>query len=670
MNYIIISVVVTLLGYIISQNKGEKPKGLLKLEKLSNAASDSPSWHLILVVLGMFLSFPYNLVIYAVYFIAFILDYVGFVLNWVYTNIVLPVINVAYKVLCMITDVALMVLRIIIRYFITIPIDVFLSVINSVPSVLKWSNYRGHRKVILYGFVGYAILEFVGYLFNQPLIGMIGGPLALVIAITWIVGKVSFGNNINGKKAAIFAVSVIGVILVIAGVIFGFNQSAPLYGWGGVFAGIWYSPSVLGIMTIIVLLFTVAFITNVGAIYINAEGDNTKLSDSIKGVIAASFNRSWYFILQPLFVLLIGGVLTFVPYYLMTFSADSLGERVVNPAMSSSGESLLSELKESPSKFNEAMGDEVTDKQFNAYLDTLNTEMVLNRKIADNATFSSYINSTLPLMEIPSPVMSDESIKNAVDAAKKNKEGLESAYKDAMKQASEQLKSMSSNGATDENIKLMKQRKDRADKWMKTQIDSAKDMLSYRESCATKYSLTYLAFLLGKAILFGVLSALIINLYAYSVRPVYNMHKESYLVAQVTELKAKDQMQPWIGIVLIAMIAFGAMNSGRVINKVSSLIPSMGQASVEGSVDAAASMGANIDEVSNIATDVEDVFDDSVMEVEVEVEDELIEGGISVDGLIFYCNDGGRIPIRYRNDGDCDCPDCEDEDDSESEYRG
>ena len=113
-------------------------------------------------------------------------------------------------------------------------------------------------------------------------------------------------------------------------------------------------------------------------------------------------------------------------------------------------------------------------------------------------------------------------------------------------------------------------------------------------------------------------------------------------------------MQPWIGIVLIAMIAFGAMSAGKIINKISSLIPRMGQ-SIEGGIDAAASIGVNIDEVNSFAADVVDVFDDSVMEVEVEVEDELIEGGMSGDGLIFYCNDGGRIPIRYMNDGDCDC---------------
>ena len=637
------------LGYIISQNKGDKPKGLLKLENLSNAASDNPSWYLILVILGMFLSLPYNIVIYVIYFIAFILGYVGFVLNWVYTNIVLPVIKVAYKILCMITDIVLMVLRIIIRYCITIPIDVFLSVINSVPSVLNWGNYRGSLKVALYGFIGYAILEFVGYLFNQPLIGMIGGPLALVIAVTWIVGKVSFGNNSNGKKAAIFAVSLIGVLLVIAGIIVVLNQTDPLYGWGGVLAGIWYSPSVLGIMTILVLLFSIAFITNVGAIYINTEGANAKLTDSIKGAIADSFKRSWYFILQPVFVLLIGGILTFVPYYLMNFSADSLGTEVVNPAMSSTGEDLSNELKDNPSKMNEAMGDEVTDKRFNEHLNTLNRELELQRKIADNATFSAYITSTLPLMEIPSPVMSEVEIDSGIDAAKNNKEGLESEHKEAMKAADNQLKSMRSNGATNEEIALMEKRKDRAGKWMKAEIDGAKDMLSYRESCATKYNLTYLAFLLGKAILFGVLLTLLINLYAYSVRPVYNMHRGSYLVAQVNELKAKDRMQPWIGLVLIAMIAFGVMNSGSIMSKISGLIPGMEQVDMESTDESSSMVDGN---------ELVDQLNDALMELNFDVsasEEQLM------DNEYFYCNDGTAIPIGYRDDGGCDCPDCEDE---------
>ena len=179
---------------------------------------------------------------------------------------------------------------------------------------------------------------------------------------------------------------------------------------------------------------------------------------------------------------------------------------------------------------------------------------------------------------------------------------------------------------------------------MKAQINGAKDMLNYRESCATKYSLTYLAFLLGKAILFGVLSALIINLYAYSVRPVYNMHKGSYLVAQVAELKAKDQMQPWIGIILIAMIAFGAMSSGKIINKISSIIPSMGQASVEGNINAPASIGANIESANNPVGD-----DEGARMIERSRIDE------------FTCDDGSVFPVSYLNDDVCDCPNCEDE---------
>jgi len=91
-------------------------------------------------------------------------------------------------------------------------------------------------------------------------------------------------------------------------------------------------------------------------------------------------------------------------------------------------------------------------------------------------------------------------------------------------------------------------------------------------------------------------------------------------------------MQPWIGIVLIAMIAFGAMSSGRIINKVSSLIPSMGQASVEGGIDAA----ANIDGVNNPAADVMDVFDASLL---------LDDDEIDVEATLYKVND----PDGYSN---------------------
>lgn len=633
-----------ILGYIISQNKGERPKGLMKLDNLSNVASDNPTWHLVLVVLGMILALPYNLVIYIIYFVAFILGYVGFALNWVYTNIVLPVVKVAYKILCMITDIALMALRIVIRYCITIPIDVFLSVINSVPAVLKWSSYRGSLKISLYGFLGYAVLEFIGFLFNQPLIGMLGGPLALVIAITWIVGKVSFGNDSNGKKAAIFAVSVIGVLLLIAGAIVVLNQSDPWYGWGGVLAGIWYSPSVIGVMTILVLLISVVFITNVGAIYINNEGANAKLTDNIKGAIADSFKRSWYFILQPIFVLLIGGILTFIPYSVMNYSADSLATEVVNPAMSSTGVDLSTELSDNVPNRSEALGEEVTDKEFNEHLNTLNRAIELQRKSEDNKTFSAYISRTLPLMEIPSPVMSDGEIDAAIAAAKSELEELEKLHKETMKQDLDQPK------------------KDRTDKWMKAQISGAEDMLSYRESCATKYSLTYLAFLLGKAILFGVLFTLLINLYAYSVRPVYNMHKGSYLVAQVNEIKAKDRMQPWIGLVLIAMLAFAVMNSGGVMSKISSLIPNMEQMDMVSTDEVSTMMDGNENMVETVVSeDSMDELNDALRELEESLAEEDMMGNGRGDMDDYRCNDGTMLPASYINDGECDCPDCEDE---------
>ena len=111
-----------ILGYILSNQKNETPTGLLKMQRLSDVVSENPSWHLPIVIVGMFLSFVYNLGIYGLHFIRFILGYVGFVLNWIYEKIILPVIRVLYKVVVLVVDLLLMILRLIINYFVHIPI--------------------------------------------------------------------------------------------------------------------------------------------------------------------------------------------------------------------------------------------------------------------------------------------------------------------------------------------------------------------------------------------------------------------------------------------------------------------------------------------------------------------------------------------------------------------
>ena len=61
--YYLLLAAAPVLGYILSTSLNERPSGLLKNEALSNVVSETPSWHLPLVIIGMIMSFAYNLII-------------------------------------------------------------------------------------------------------------------------------------------------------------------------------------------------------------------------------------------------------------------------------------------------------------------------------------------------------------------------------------------------------------------------------------------------------------------------------------------------------------------------------------------------------------------------------------------------------------------------------
>lgn len=663
MNYYLYGAIAAapILGYILSDQKNVKPKGLLKIQSLSDITSENPTWHLPLVLIGMFLSFSFNVGAYTLYFITFILGYLGYILNWVYEKIILPVVKVLYRIAVMIVDLLMSILRLFIRYFISMPIDILLAVINVVPSVVNWKSYKRSLKVILAGFLAYALLEFIAHLTGQGLIGTIGGPFCLAIAVTWVVGLVSFNGHDKGKRAALFAISVIGLILGITVLILGTNQLDDTHGWGGTFAGLWYAPSVIGVVAALVLVLTVVFITNVGAIYINTIGEEGDFKSRIKGVANESFKRSWYFLWQPIFVLVIGGILSIIPYYVVNFSAEQLEERVVDQIMVDNDSQLNEELKDNTisNRTDWILNDTLTDKEFKACLDTLTTESDLKLRISENAVYQGYYSKTIPLRSIPGKVSSKEAIDNMVKSAKDKIKNLKESKKDQAESFDEQLKSMREYEADQEDIAKVEQRKKRNAELLDNQIASASAELSFRESCGTKYSMTYLFFLLGKAVLFSLVLTLLVNTYAYSVRPVYDMHQSSYLVNEVKTLNAKDRMQPWIGILLISLLAGGYFMGGPYLNSIWSKVSGMWTSTEQ--VDA----GASTDESTDVSTEAEidgtvEMGDDGMSDDAMEGMSDPFDG--SEEGDVFICNDGEVIPRSYLYDGECDCNECEDED--------
>ena len=73
-----------------------------------------------------------------------------------------------------------MIIKIIVRYLITIPLDILITVINSVPSTLKWEKYYRTFKILAIASIIATILTFIGHLTETPSIGAIGAPLHLI----------------------------------------------------------------------------------------------------------------------------------------------------------------------------------------------------------------------------------------------------------------------------------------------------------------------------------------------------------------------------------------------------------------------------------------------------------------------------------------------------------
>ena len=644
--YYLIIALAPVLGYIAATQRKETPTGLLKMDKLSDVISENPSWHLPIVVLGMFFSFLFNVGIYSIHFIKIILDYVGSIFKWIYDKIILPIGKVIIKIIVLIVDVLLLILRLLNRYFIKIPLEIFLSVIKSVSPVVKWSSYFRSLKVIVLGFTAFAILEFLGHLFDLPLIGKIGGPFCIAISITWVVGLVSFDSHLKGRKAAFFATSVIGLILLISGFVFGPNQFAIIHGWSGVITGFLYAPSVLGIVSIFLLTLTVLFITNVGVIYVNTIGESESFTAKIKGVVKDAFSRCWYFLWQPVFVVLIGLIISLIPYYLTHFSNSNLQTNIIDPILQRK-DGKLNEMLELNTLKLSLMNDSLTDQEFKACLDTIKTKNDLQVESKENKRYREYFKSNIPLRSVPVAVLSNSKLKEEISKLKDEKSELRSELNKTLKELKSELKDIQSYGDAAELTKKNKQIT-RTNQHYNVLINSKISEISFVESCKTKYNLTYILILLGKAILFSIVLTLVINLYGYSVLPIYQMHSKSYLVSEFKNANEKDPLQPWVGMLLIALISVGVLFSSGYQNIFNSL--------------------TQLFKSENVQSDTTETKEK--VQTKVEPEKEIVEEVVTppedidneTENYYFNCIDGSIIYNYQVMDGNCDCPEyCDDE---------
>ncbi len=569
-----------LLGYILSKWINEEPKGLFKQEVLSTSISQNPSWHLPIVIIGFLMSFLINVFVYSVFAITVIISKFIEFIKWLYHNILEPIWNVIKKICIMIAEIIVMIIKISIHYLVKIPLDILIKVINSVTYTLNWSNYYRTFKVIAIGSFAAGFLIFIGHLSEIPQIGSIGSPFVLAITLTWVVGLVSFGNHQNGKRAAIFALSVIGLILGIFALLYVTNLLDSITSWGGVFAGLLYSPSLVSISLAILLIITVVFITNVGAIYINSDAANLSFTDNLKGCLRHSFNRSWSFIVQPIFAIAIGALIVVIPYLLLNFSADSvLKEKIVSPTLSSTFKALNEELNKININPSQIINDvNISQAEFDKAILDVEKKIELELKISENTRYSSYFSKAIinGITYKIEPVATAKEIEDEINKSKKDKDNQEKSKLEALKNIDAQLAQSKASGDSDpKKIADLNTKRQRTDKYYNSEIAGLQAKIKYQEGNSIRYNLTYLFFLLSSGILYSILIALVANIYAASVKPVYEMWSSNFIIEKVNEARSKNSYQPWVGILLIGLLALGSGGFGsKSINGIKMMLMS------------------------------------------------------------------------------------------------
>mgnify|MGYP002632531147 FL=1 len=636
--------------------------------------------------MSFIINFLTNIVLYALYAVMFILSravdllkWIVEIIKWIYTNILIYIWELIKKITMMLIDLVVRIIKIVIqmisfmievivmavkigvRYLVTIPLDILIAVINGVSGTLNLNFYYRTAKVLAIASLAAGLLMFIGHLVGQEAIGQLGSPFILAIALTYIVGMVAFDSKDNGKKAAMFAVTVSGFIIGIMLLLFTLNQLDGISSWGGVFAGLWYAPSVLSITLVTILLITVVFITNVGAIYINTDGANLSFQDKLKGSICQSFNRSYSFILQPLFSLAIGALIVAIPYFLLNNSAEVLKDSIVGPIVSSSGESLAKDLEKHQIKVqqeNLTNNSEISQSSFDSSIVNLGTELELETKISENKRYDFYLSSAITngISFGIVPVLSATSTQDEIDKSKDQMDNLTKGKAETLKNIKYEianaealkLEQMANSdtaraNATGENIEKLTMKLDRTEKFMAAHISGIDARINYQEGNSLRYNLTYLLFLLGGGILSAVLIAFLANIYASSVKPVYEMWKSSFIADQVKEARSKNPLQPWIGIILIAFL-FG----GSILSNIN-----CGFSIFEEFTD---SISINNKEVINNPSDLAPTEEADYNEIEAPIAEEEID----VEETFTYFN-GKVIPSSYLMDGGCDCESCEDE---------
>lgn len=560
-------------GYILSKWMSKPPQGLIDRDALAQRITQESSWYAPLSIVAIAMSVVYNVGVYALFLL---LEATTFVTNFVYkwvSVIVLWLWNEVFK------PSIWMLVKVIYHYLISWPFQLLLTIIHSVPATLNRPSYTKVFWPTLYGACASAILVFVGYLTDQQLLIEYGPLFSLTLALVWIVASTIYQRNDAAFKSLRFSLILMAILIAIFGAFYFMNFFDGHTKWGGVASGILHAPNVFAAALILLSVLSLVYLTNVGVIFSN-EQLSDKWLDNIYNYIKAAFKHSLAFIYQPILVVIVSVVIIILPWAILEQSADFATENWVENRLSAKSKSINDELDKVQvlDKVTHLINpDSTKNEAFDAALASLENELSLRYELSENKRYADYLSGALvfgsndlkPMMtakEFDAKIKADT---DALDELRGFKKAFDASYKDQIEALNDQIVDINATINSNPDLaefympmrnnlkstsKTLTITQERHQRFFEAQIAATQKVNERFAANWLRYSLTYLFLLVAKYVLLAVVIAFIFNLYAHTVKPIYDAHNGSRIVAAIDEERSRNNQQPWLAWLVLAAL--------------------------------------------------------------------------------------------------------------------
>lgn len=560
-------------GYILSKWMSKPPQGLIDRDALAQRITQESSWYAPLSIVAIAMSVVYNVGVYALFLL---LEATTFVTNFVYKWVsvfVLWMWNEVFK------PSIWMLVKVIYHYLIIWPFQLLLTVIHTVPATLNRPSYTKVFWPTLYGACASAILVFVGYLTDQQLLIEYGPLFSLTLALVWIVASTIYQRNDAAFKSLRFSLILMAILIAIFGAFYFMNFFDGHTKWGGVASGILHAPNVFGAAIILLSVLSLVYLTNVGVIFSN-EQLSAHWPDNIYNYIKAAFKHSLAFIYQPILVVIVSVVIILLPWAILEQSADFATENWVENRLSAKSKSINDELDKVQvlDKVTRLINpDSTKNEAFDAALASLEDEVSLRYELSENKRYADYLSGALvfgsndlkPMMtakEFDAKIKADA---DALDELRGFKKAFDASYEDQIEALNDQIVDINATINSNPDLaefympmrnnlkstsKTLTITQERHQRFFEAQIAATQKVNERFAANWLRYSLTYLFLLIAKYVLLAVVIAFIFNLYAHTVKPIYDAHNGSRIVAAIDEERSRNNQQPWLAWLVLAAL--------------------------------------------------------------------------------------------------------------------